>query len=171
MNEKQIIYTNKETGETITGTIIEISKVSGVHRNTIAKHLRKDGYSDDNCIISNALLGKSNAHDLSPNAHTPDSNAHGKNSNAHKAENILDLARQDQRYNTPEPTQTPAGTLPQRPCILCGEPVYHTKTYNNQTVHVCYGKCQPIQHGKPDPIPPDPAKLAYLQQYIRQMER
>lgn len=188
MNIKNISYINKSTGEVKTVTINELASMLGINRSTITRRLKSGKYEDDNCVISNVASETDSNVASEPNVAPKNQMLHpnvaykelkdGETTYLIKDVPGWELS-QEARINNlvfrgfitqaeadamlsiqPKADNTPK-ILPQKPCILCGEPVFHTKTLNNKLQHICFSKCQPIPHHK-ERIAPDPEIIAML---------
>lgn len=130
MNEREINYTDKATGETITGTVKQIAEKLGIHRNTLNNRLKEGSFDSPDCFIeySNAQCQDSNAQPNEPNAQ---SEIQMHNSNAQSEE------KKNQMHNEKKPNAQPkpAGKEDKQPeshnrlekgkCIHCGKEIYH----------------------------------------------
>jgi hypothetical protein len=62
---------------------------------------------------------------------------------------------------------TPNGTpLTKLPCVICGKPVFYTKTIQNNIVNICFASCKTTE--KPLPKPTNKQTLEYINKLITQ---
>ena len=137
MNAKEITLTDKQTGEQTTGTLAEIAVTLKVSRPTLNTWIKKG--ETENYLFSNV---KSN---VKPTDVKTDSNV--------KSEpNIKPVTDSNVKYEPPKVEDVTKGVktdttgkvlLPRKPCIKCGQPVYHTLLIDGKIQHICFGSCTP----------------------------
>ena len=143
MNQKQITFTDKTTGEVITGTVSEIADKLGISRKTMYKKL-------------STVTPKQDKFNCNPPTVTP------KNST------VTPRPAPGQKNYVNTPYQENGKTkLDRQPCVRCSLPTYHTIKLDGKIVFQCFGSCTTPERIKP--IAPDPSKIAYLNQIIKQL--
>jgi hypothetical protein len=177
---KAIKITNKKTGEISEGTAVFISPIVKLSRQTLVTKLEKGDFETDDFLIENVKSEVNISIEVTRNVKDKSQNVNPTpeilTQNVKSGQNVKiqlnisdDLSDLQESDGNVKPVEREKIIIPSGNCVIkgCGRKIYHTKEYKGQIYFVCFKKCQDI-NPKPEPIPPDPAKLAYLQNYIKQ---
>lgn len=174
MKETFITLTNTETGESYSGTVTQVALGHKLNPATVAQWNRKNKppkpYEITPFIQPVDNQGfKSNDNETQKQQNLQGTDNQEVKSNTDHSARIKNLVKQGiltqeeadliiQSKPTEQYTKT---ILPQKPCIICGEPVFHTKTLNGKLQHICFDQHIKIPHHK-DRIPPNPEIIKML---------
>jgi len=175
--KKQIEYVNPKTGEVFTGTAEEICKKFKISNVTMYKHLKQQTLSTVNTPINSSNdheiqdIQESEIPNTQQNQPTPTVNPPVNSSKPLKTKGKVEnkyansqAEDNDQLKYHPE-SEEPTDKLPQKPCVICGKKVFHTKMIEDELVHICFASCKSI-YKKPERRPPSKEQMAYLLKYI-----
>ena len=133
MNAKGINLTDKTTGETSTGTMQEIADKVKVNRKTLSRWIEKGHYENDLWDISKANGTLEEENKPKGTFETKREIPNGT-FEPPKVEDVTKGIKTD---------ETGKVILPRKPCIKCGQPVYHTLRIDGKIQHICFGSCTP----------------------------
>jgi hypothetical protein len=138
MNAKEITFTDKETGETTTGTVNQISELIKVSRQTLTTWIKKG--ETEKYLFSNVKQNPANVK-TEPNVKTEEENT----PNVKQTNSNVKLDPPKVKDVTKGIKTDPQGKvlLPRKPCIKCGQPVYHTLKIDGKIQHICFNSCTP----------------------------
>ena len=170
MNKKESSLVNKDSAEIITGTIAELAKVIGVNPKTVSRWFQ-NGHSNDPKWDIYPQNGhhptlKETKTDIKKPKRTLKTDIPISKQTPEPVKEALRYSQSDD--GTPGKTEEPKIIIPSGKCVLCGRTIYHTKKFGEETVFVCFKKCQDIpRFSDRVSIPPSPEKLAYLREFIK----
>ena len=176
MNTKKITIFNEDTGEELTGSVDFLANQLKITRPTMYKFIEHGRWGDWNISEPAPDTDRSVKSEEPQPEEKEVSTVKQPTKPLSTKERSVKLPQNQDKYRqaqllhlkpihqeSREKTIIPSGK-----CVIkgCGRTTYHTQTIDGELVFICFNKCQDI-NPKPDPIPPDPTKLAYLQDYIK----
>ena len=168
MNKKQISITEVETGLITTGTISEISNRTSLNPKTISRWIQIGHSNNPKWILTPKSDIDETKTDIPPNTL--------KLGDEIVIETTIKLKPTQNKFaqsQVEDNTQmkykpvddTNKTILPQKPCVICGRNVFHTKIIEGKLHHICFASCNtpPIKHERKEP---SKEQMQYLLKYI-----